>query len=551
MESITDLQTLYNTAEWAVYHGYHGILSDTINILESRGGSVATGSVLDKRLKFSGYLAAVKSDIDDRELKLIDSLTFLDDLYDSFKDLCKSDACSDFHWVRIRQLTAMQLGILCLKKHLDIPALSPPPADPREIAIPAQFCYSDFKKEVESIFDKYKKYPSTLAVGKVEDEHIRNSMSALLDIFQVKPMTTNKVKYRAHYILHHYCISGFRHEAQCFAKMVENEVLPPPPAAPGQSLALFSGSQSESSATPTGKVSNSSKDKSLDAQDAAAARALGVLRKQDWTRDERDEKGPYASQKQDNSRRRKVAAPPPEESSDDTEEQQASSPRVRRSGRLRGETAEATELALRRNQMTRNNSGRDPLVEAIGVDSVKPVVSVAGQKKLRSQRGHVSKGHDNKEEEDEGSDGEEKGGKDAQQSRQSSSGWKEKRRLIDSRVTSSTVDFGESDVDSEGESPEKLTKRMRIEAIEKKKFPRELEGLSPVASPGTRKRYPEVRLRWSADEEEAFMEGIRKHGVGSWAEILQDPELSFRFCGRTNVNLKDKYRNLKKIGVLD
>ena len=75
----------------------------------------------------------------------------------------------------------------------------------------------------------------------------------------------------------------------------ESQVLPPPPAAPGQSLALFSGSQSESSATPTGKVSNSSKDKSLDAQDAAAARALGVLRKQDWTRDERDEKGPYGA----------------------------------------------------------------------------------------------------------------------------------------------------------------------------------------------------------------------------------------------------------------
>jgi hypothetical protein len=46
------------------------------------------------------------------------------------------------------------------------------------------------------------------------------------------------------------------------------------------------------------------------------------------------------------------------------------------------------------------------------------------------------------------------------------------------------------------------------------------------------------------------MEGIHKHGIGKWAAILKDESLAFcRNGGRTAVDLKDKYRNLRRIGI--
>ncbi|KAK1363710.1 MYB transcription factor [Heracleum sosnowskyi] len=58
------------------------------------------------------------------------------------------------------------------------------------------------------------------------------------------------------------------------------------------------------------------------------------------------------------------------------------------------------------------------------------------------------------------------------------------------------------------------------------------------------------RLNWSADEEDALRDGVTKHGVGKWRDILDDPELSTALILRTNVDLKDKWRNMNlKKGV--
>uniref|UniRef100_A0A0D9VWS0 Uncharacterized protein n=1 Tax=Leersia perrieri TaxID=77586 RepID=A0A0D9VWS0_9ORYZ len=51
-------------------------------------------------------------------------------------------------------------------------------------------------------------------------------------------------------------------------------------------------------------------------------------------------------------------------------------------------------------------------------------------------------------------------------------------------------------------------------------------------------------LRWSLEEEAALSAGIAKHGVGKWQAILEDSEFSSTLWYRSNVNLKDKWRNM-------
>ena len=52
-------------------------------------------------------------------------------------------------------------------------------------------------------------------------------------------------------------------------------------------------------------------------------------------------------------------------------------------------------------------------------------------------------------------------------------------------------------------------------------------------------------------EESLFIAGMKRHGVGHWQQILDDSNFrALRLAGRTNVNLKDKHRNLLKKGRL-
>ncbi|XP_074583806.1 single myb histone 5-like [Curcuma longa] len=52
------------------------------------------------------------------------------------------------------------------------------------------------------------------------------------------------------------------------------------------------------------------------------------------------------------------------------------------------------------------------------------------------------------------------------------------------------------------------------------------------------------KQKWTAEEEAALKAGVVKHGAGKWRTILKDPEFSGVLCLRSNVDLKDKWRNL-------
>jgi hypothetical protein len=46
------------------------------------------------------------------------------------------------------------------------------------------------------------------------------------------------------------------------------------------------------------------------------------------------------------------------------------------------------------------------------------------------------------------------------------------------------------------------------------------------------------KLKWTAEEEEALLAGIRKHGPGKWKNILRDPEFADQLIHRSNIDLK-------------
>ncbi|KAL0463809.1 UNVERIFIED_CONTAM: Telomere repeat-binding factor 4 [Sesamum latifolium] len=52
------------------------------------------------------------------------------------------------------------------------------------------------------------------------------------------------------------------------------------------------------------------------------------------------------------------------------------------------------------------------------------------------------------------------------------------------------------------------------------------------------------KLKWTTDEEAALMAGVAKHGPGKWKNILVDSEFAHKLASRSNVDLKDKWRNM-------
>ncbi|XP_073293949.1 single myb histone 1-like isoform X2 [Primulina huaijiensis] len=52
------------------------------------------------------------------------------------------------------------------------------------------------------------------------------------------------------------------------------------------------------------------------------------------------------------------------------------------------------------------------------------------------------------------------------------------------------------------------------------------------------------KQKWTSEEEAALKAGIQQYGVGKWSIILKDVEFSRVLRSRSNVDLKDKWRNL-------
>lgn len=49
------------------------------------------------------------------------------------------------------------------------------------------------------------------------------------------------------------------------------------------------------------------------------------------------------------------------------------------------------------------------------------------------------------------------------------------------------------------------------------------------------------KQKWTAEEEEALLAGIAKHGPGKWKNILKDPDFAPFLTHRSNIDLKVFY----------
>ncbi|XP_057824955.2 telomere repeat-binding factor 1 [Cryptomeria japonica] len=52
------------------------------------------------------------------------------------------------------------------------------------------------------------------------------------------------------------------------------------------------------------------------------------------------------------------------------------------------------------------------------------------------------------------------------------------------------------------------------------------------------------KQKWTHEEEAALRAGVEKYGPGKWRAILKDPNWSLCLASRSNVDLKDKWRNM-------
>lgn len=52
------------------------------------------------------------------------------------------------------------------------------------------------------------------------------------------------------------------------------------------------------------------------------------------------------------------------------------------------------------------------------------------------------------------------------------------------------------------------------------------------------------KQKWTTEEEDALRAGVLKHGTGKWKNIQKDPEFNHLLYNRSNIDLKDKWRNM-------
>ena len=68
----------------------------------------------------------------------------------------------------------------------------------------------------------------------------------------------------------------------------------------------------------------------------------------------------------------------------------------------------------------------------------------------------------------------------------------------------------------------------------------------PTRSRANKQNPTKKRIPWSKKDELTLREGVRRHGIGCWRKILSSCKFEVE---RSNVDIKDKWRNMSKEGL--
>ena len=119
-----------------------------------------------------------------------------------------------------------------------------------------------------------------------------------------------------------------------------------------------------------------------------------------------------------------------------------------------------------------------------------------------------------------------------------------KRNLLDSHPSAQVQEWDEDEIE---ESPSRYSpsasRRLHLSPIPSPRKP--LAGESSLAT-GSRSKPRRQRKKWSDEEVDILKREVRTYGKGNWKLILLLHKDVFH--GRTEVDMKDKWRNLEKYG---
>jgi hypothetical protein len=126
----------------------------------------------------------------------------------------------------------------------------------------------------------------------------------------------------------------------------------------------------------------------------------------------------------------------------------------------------------------------------------------------------------------------------------------EKSSLLEKKPSATEVEWTETDEGGDDSDTDEIEDSDEELKLNRAKSPKRFSPLRRASAAGRKRMSSPSRFRrkrWSDEEEQMLINGVKEYGEGKWAEILEHYGFSTM---RTNIDLKDKWRNLKKRGVV-
>ena len=533
IDHIAVLDDLKSVAHFAAHHVYESILLPVLQQLSQNG--LDFDSELEKRLEFYEFIKKCS------EVNYPNTVSFeeLLEIYDKlFKKYFTNKAVKElifYDWVHIREKILLQIGLSSLYKQLKF-NFTEITGESKFFILPKDFNMIMFEENMKVMLGKKSlDFPATIGEKKMYDNIFRDkTFKKLTDLVEKNKLSILKI----HTLYYENSIPSFQIDINGFIRKLESLILPIP------RISLINSILKDSTNFVKQEVNSTA----------------------DWSEKKRQSDGPYRNENVgeiSSSSDVKRKKPSTDEISSNSSKKSRLNQTTTNSPAVTSSKS-AVENLQNAQKVIKKNSENDPLNNLIDSSS-RSVVAKVGVVAKQSNKSSDSStlvtvttpprrcSQRNKDAQE---------AKDSSQSSQAPTKAPEKalpspslnRKALDGPRSNPTkvtpMDDNGDDIssDEEFQTPvEKITSRLNISGHQKKEFPHKLIQNQPKSS-----KFQQIhngRRKWTLDEEEAVVQGVQIHGH-NWSHILDDPKFSNRLRGRTNVNIKDKWRNLEKAAAI-